>query len=166
MSRYEEISKSYWVFNNSLKSYKGECEDFARNLLIEFQTYIGENDCIQVKSGDNAVLLSDRHGIAKSLFLDLETLDFTVTFRINYKHGYGCYKIGFKKVDEIFIVKLNPPNGPTFKLKTKEIDVAMKKFCSDFYDHIFEYNNNGFYSLVKNPESAIDNESLRRFFKI
>lgn len=166
MSRYEEISKSYIALFNSIRSYKGECEDFIRTLLTEFQVYIGTNDCIQVKSGDNAVLLSDRQGIAESLSLDPKTLDFTVTFRVNYKHGYGCYKIGFKKVDETFIVKLNPPSGPTFKLKTKEIDIAMKKFCSDFYDHIIEYNNNGFYGLVKNPESAIDNESLRRFFKI
>lgn len=162
MYRYEEISKSYWSFNNSFKSYKGECEDFIRNFLLEFQSYLGKNDCIEIMHGDTPIELSDRKGIAESLFLEPKELDFIVTFRINHKSGEAYYKIGVKKLDDTFVVKFNPYHGTTIKLKTNELDTEIKKLCADVYARIIENNNNGFYALAKTNEGILDIGFLRK----
>lgn len=162
MSRYEEISKSYWVFNNSLKSYKGECEDFIRNFLLEFQTYIGKNDCIEIMNGETPIELNNRIGITESLVLEPKELDFIITFKINHKSGESYYRLGVKKFDDKFIVKLNPYHGTTFKLKANELDTEIKKLCADVYAQIIETNNNGFYTLVKTNEGILDIGFLRK----
>lgn len=113
-------------------------------------------------NGETPIELNNRIGITESLVLEPKELDFIITFKINHKSGESYYRLGVKKFDDKFIVKLNPYHGTTFKLKANELDTEIKKLCADVYAQIIETNNNGFYTLVKTNEGILDIGFLRK----